>query len=415
MILTIFTAFSLFFLLFLLNYLKYKLIYYTQRNKRHSITILNFNIEFSDFMIALNLLIYLFLILNSIYFYFYWYQFFTVIYYFPTYSMIWSSLALVLIFYGGIHIFSRIIALRYSHTITGIDQLFIHLAFWLAYPAALFMRWLSHIAWRLWVQPFERSSEMFLQNEETVEPDSFLPREDKKMIDSIVELRETLVKEIMAPRIDIFALEISTPLEEIIEDAKKNGHSRIPVYNESIDKIVGILYLKDLFLKNCENQPFQIDSIIREPFFVPETKKVDELLREFKANKIHMAIVVDEYGGTAGLITLEDIIEEIVGEIQDEYDDDEFIIKQLDKNVYLANALMNIEDLNETLQLNIPSIEYDTLGGFIFDQLGSVPEKGQRIYFHNLLLIIDEIVGQRITKVKLILNANPSESETPNK
>ncbi len=230
--------------------------------------------------------------------------------------------------------------------------------------------------------------------------------EEEEMINSIYEMNETYVKEIMVPRIDVVGIDINSSLDEIVNIVKENGHSRMPVYDDSIDNIIGILYVKDLFIAISKSKNFDIKSILREPFFVPEVKKIYDLLKEFQAKKVHIAIVVDEYGGTAGLITLEDILEEIVGEIQDEYDEDEFSYKQLDNNVFLIKGSMNIDDVNEILNIDLPAKDYDTIGGFIYDLLGSIPKSKQKIVYENIIFIIEELKGQRINLVKVIINNN---------
>jgi len=222
----------------------------------------------------------------------------------------------------------------------------------------------------------------------------------------VVELGETQVKEIMRPRPDMVCVSGDAAPDEIKELVKQCGHSRIPVYNQSIDSITGIIYVKDLFLLSDEQRKdVKLSSLARKASFVPETKKVDELLKEFKRDKVHMAIVVDEYGGTAGLVTLEDVIEEIVGEIQDEYDKELPPVEKLDEVTYRVDAGVSIEDLNEILGTKIEETGFETVGGFIYDLVGSVPEEGKKLEYESeecgLRLLIEKVEGQRIITVKV--------------
>jgi putative hemolysin len=240
----------------------------------------------------------------------------------------------------------------------------------------------------------------------TQTPESALEEEERRMIHGVVELGETEVKEIMRPRPDMVCAEEGFTVDQIRELVNRCGHSRIPVYKESIDSITGILYVKDLFLHQTdENKMTSWSSLIRKAYFIPETKKVDELLKEFQKDKIHMAIVVDEYGGTAGLVTLEDILEEIVGEIQDEYDKELPPIQKLNENTYRVDAGVSIEDLNETLGTKIEEKGFETLGGFIYDLVGGVPELGKKLEYESgecaLSLLVEKIEGQRIKTVKI--------------
>lgn len=239
-----------------------------------------------------------------------------------------------------------------------------------------------------------------------------LEEEERQMIHGVVELGETEVKEIMRPRPDMICAAENFTLDQIRELVKKHGHSRIPVYKENIDDITGIIYIKDLFLQAAyQRKTNKLTSLARKAYFIPESKKVDELLKEFKKDKIHMAIVVDEYGGTAGLVTLEDILEEIVGEIQDEYDKELPPIQKLGERTYRVDAGVSIEDLNETLGTRIAEKGFETVGGFIYDLVGSVPEQGRVLEYKSadceLKLLVEKIEGQRIKTVKVTLTQPP--------
>ena len=237
---------------------------------------------------------------------------------------------------------------------------------------------------------------------EAEDEQGLLEEEEREMIHSIFELGETQVKEVMIPRIDMACVDSKHSPQQALDLIVKSGHSRIPIFKEKIDNIVGLLYAKDLLkpLKNGQSD-FHILDLVREVFFVPETKLVSELLKEFQTRRMHMAVVVDEYGGTAGLVTLEDILEEIVGEIRDEYDVEEDLIKVLDERTAEVLAKINLHDLNEELGLELPDEEFDTLGGFVYHLAGEVPEKGTKWSHENIEFTVLEVRGQRIAMVKI--------------
>lgn len=231
-----------------------------------------------------------------------------------------------------------------------------------------------------------------------------LEEDERELITSIFDFGETTVREIMIPRTDMVCVPVGAPLDEVIEIIREKGHSRIPVYEKSIDNIVGILHGKDLLPLVSGDLRKPIEKISRDPFFVPEGKLIHELLREFQQEKMHMAIVVDEYGGTAGLVTLEDVIEEIVGEIQDEYDVEAPLWQRIDDRTIVADARLDAETLNEALEEEvIPTEEdYETLGGFLLSELGEVPEGKVTVKFHNYDFAIEEMQGNRIIRVRII-------------
>lgn len=240
------------------------------------------------------------------------------------------------------------------------------------------------------------------------EEEGVIEEEEKKMIHSIFEFTDTTVKEIMIPRTTVYAVEASKTLNEVWEEMIGNGYSRIPVYEEKIDNIIGVLYLKDIFNVIRERQLDKaVKYLIREAYFVPETKPLFEMLEEFKKNQIHMAIVLDEYGGTSGIITIEDLIEEIVGDINDEFDGehDEEIRKVAD-NKYIIDAMLSIDQINEEIGLNIPvSEDYDSLGGYIYSALGRVPLEKDVINDEEdeIELRVLEVDNRRVVKVLLVL------------
>ena len=236
--------------------------------------------------------------------------------------------------------------------------------------------------------------------------DTPLEKAEKEMIHGIVELGEKSVKEIMVPRVEIVGIEVSTPLKEIIEIIKQTGHSRLPIFQDSLDNIKGLIYAKDLLGYALNSEEVDLAQIARKPYFIPENKMVDELLKDLRKRRLHIAIVVDEYGGTSGLVTMEDIFEEIVGEIEDEYDHDAPAVVETAPNVYSVDGSLSIADLNSELNLNIPENEFETVGGLIYDLVGSLPEKGSKINCRNLAFIVDKIEGQRIVRVRLINNVS---------
>ncbi|HOD34527.1 MAG TPA: hemolysin family protein [Syntrophales bacterium] len=222
------------------------------------------------------------------------------------------------------------------------------------------------------------------------------------MIESILEFRETLAREVMIPRTDILAIGSHTAIEEIIELINRRGHTRIPVYSGSIDNIIGILNVKDL-LKFWPRPVRQEDilSILRKPYFIPETKNIHSLLHELKEKKLHMAIVIDEYGGTSGLVTLEDLIEEIVGEIQDEHDKEEEKFVDLPDGYTLVDSRVEIEDFAQRFGVEIPEGKYETLGGFILDALKRIPMTGDVIEHDGLEMVIASADERSIKRVKI--------------
>lgn len=233
-----------------------------------------------------------------------------------------------------------------------------------------------------------------------------LEQEERKMIYSIFDLGDTLAREIMVPRIYITALEVSTPISQAVDALLKSGYSRAPVYEETVDNILGLLYARDLL--RVWRDGGEIDSLralLRPASFVPEAKKVDELLTEMQSERIHMAIVVDEYGGVAGVVTLEDIVEEIVGEIQDEFDQSEELpYVQVGDGEYICLGRIDLDDFNELMESHLPIDEADTLGGFIYGQLGRAPTTGEKLTVGDLSLTVEQVTGRRIRKVRAIKN-----------
>ena len=247
----------------------------------------------------------------------------------------------------------------------------------------------------------EFSSPLFLFPDSGEDKEGFIKENGSRLVQSIVKFGEKRAREVMVPRIDIFALESHTELGEIRKMVSEAGNSRVPVYEGSVDNIIGILFVKDLAFVLRDEDDFEIKRILREAYYVPEGKKIDDLLREFKLQKKHMAIVVDEYGGTSGIVTLEDILEEIVGEIIDEDDNEGPLLRKLSAGGYSVKGRISINDLNEALKTAIPSEEADTLGGFLYALIGRVPIEMEEIDYKGLRFKIDCLEGQRIIDVQI--------------
>jgi len=227
---------------------------------------------------------------------------------------------------------------------------------------------------------------------------------EQNMIQGVVELSETQVKEIMVPRIDVIFLDENTEEEELIKKIEETGHSRFPVFQETIDNVTGVLYVKDLVSMVVSKNNISIKDIQRKPYFVPESMKLDALLMELKQRKVHIAIAVDEFGGVSGIVCLEDILEEIVGDIQDEFDNEEEEIIPIGESAWLCDARVNMEDLAEELQLELPFEDYDTLGGFVFSLFGKIPVRYEKVEYFDIDFIIQSVEGHKIKKVKVIRN-----------
>ncbi|MEN6477988.1 MAG: hemolysin family protein [Rectinema sp.] len=225
--------------------------------------------------------------------------------------------------------------------------------------------------------------------------------ERKEMIRGVEELSETTVKAVMVPRTDTVFLSLDALPEEILAAVVESGHSRIPVYRETMDDVVGVLYAKDLLGALVRKTAVAVGDIMRKPYFVPETKRIDALLREFKRRRVHIAVVVDEYGGVSGIVCMEDIIEEIVGEIQDEFDNEPEDIVKLGPDAWLCDSRARLEDLNESLGLSLPSGDFESLGGYVFDLFGRIPARQEKIEAEDLLFTVQEMEGHRIISVKV--------------
>jgi len=224
--------------------------------------------------------------------------------------------------------------------------------------------------------------------------------DEGEMIESIFEFRDTAAREIMVPRTDMVAIDSKAPISQVIQLIGDKGHSRIPVYENNLDNILGILHVKDL-LKYWGRSDISLSQIIRPPFFIPETKKLGDLLKDLRGNKSSIAMVLDEYGGTSGLITIQDIVEEIVGEIQDEHDVEEQRITEVDANTVVADGRLDVEELEHHFDVEIPEGRFESVGGFITHILGKVPKVNETIMFRNLEFTIESADERRIQRVRI--------------
>ncbi len=233
-------------------------------------------------------------------------------------------------------------------------------------------------------------------------------KEEQKLLEGIVSFGNTDTKQVMRPRIDLFALSEDMKYLDVLEEIKKHGYSRIPVFSENMDNVLGVLYVKDL-LPYIDRKTFNWISLVREPYFVPENKKLDNLLLEFKEKKNHLAIVVDEYGGTSGIVTLEDIIEEIVGDISDEFDDEDLVYSKLDEHTYVFEGKTALKDFYRVVKIEDDEAfennkgESETIAGFVLEIAGSFPKKGEKIVFKNYQFVVESLDRKRLKQIKVIL------------
>jgi len=250
----------------------------------------------------------------------------------------------------------------------------------------------------------EEKQEEFLDDLEQHRMEGTVDEEEQEMIENVLELRESTAGEIMTPRTDLVAVDVAADLPTVLEMIRKVGHSRIPVYEGNIDNIVGLLYAKDLLAEIGRNsQEFHVRERMREVYFVPETKPLRALLHEFQNQKLHLAVVLDEYGGTAGIVTLEDILEELVGPIADEYEKaPQESIRKIDETTIEVDARMYVDDLNDEYSLSLPEDEdYDTVGGFVFSRLGYIPKTGERFDYDNLKFTIASAEPRRVKRIRI--------------
>ena len=237
-----------------------------------------------------------------------------------------------------------------------------------------------------------------------------IEEEEKEIIRNVISFGDTDVRQVMTPRIDVKALEVGAGLPPLLELIIGSGHSRIPIYEGSVDAIVGIVHAKDLLPALARGErDLSLRSVMRLPLVVPENRQVVELLGEFRRSSVQLAVVQDEYGGTAGLVTMEDLLEELVGDIKDEYDREEPLLLEVSPGVYRLDARLGIDDLNEHLALSLPDEDFDTIGGFVFGLLGRQSEEGETVEYEDLKFVVEKTHGRRLDKIRLILKARGSE------
>ncbi len=287
----------------------------------------------------------------------------------------------------------------------------------LLYPAVKVVTWASNILVRPFGGRVEFSAPIVTEEElkllvEAGKEEGVLEEDEKEMIHSIFEFTDTIARQVMVPRIDMKCVEITEGLSDLLDVIIRYGHSRIPVYEDNVDNILGIVHAKDLLPVLAKNIHDDIRSVMRPAYFIPETKKIDELLAEFKRSKIQMAIVRDEYGGTAGLVTLEDLIEEIVGDIMDEYDIEELMIEVSDPDHAVVSARMDVDDLNEQMDLDIPESEdYETIGGFVFGLFGRQPDEGESVEYDSVKFTVMALRDGRLHKISIERQPVPETTE----
>jgi CBS domain containing-hemolysin-like protein len=238
-----------------------------------------------------------------------------------------------------------------------------------------------------------------------------IEREEKELIHSIFEFGDTIVREVMVPRPDVQAIESDKTLRDVQAAVLEHGYSRIPVYTDDLDDVAGVVYAKDVLKALHQGRhDMPLADIAREPHFVPESKKVADLLREMQQEKFHIALVTDEYGSVSGLVTLEDLLEELVGEITDEYDVEEPELEEVAEGVYRVDGKLAIDEVNEVLDTELPDEEWDTVGGLMLGLMGSIPEEGEEVRFQNLRFTAERVNGRRI--VKILITREDDEAET---
>ncbi len=289
---------------------------------------------------------------------------------------------------------------------------FIQVLSFIFYPLISLSVWLSREQTSLQENAIVVTEDELKLMIEAGQQEGVLEQEEGQMIISIFRLGDTLTREIMVPRIEMLAIDINTHLTESLGALLDSGYSRVPVYEGRVDNVIGILYAKDLWnvWRDGNGEGDDIRNLLRDPYFVPEAKKVDDLLAEMQRRRVHMAIVVDEYGGVAGVVTLEDIIEEILGEIQDEYDEEDMPYQLLEDGSYMFRGRIDLDDFNQIMDSSLPPEEADTLSGFIYGRLGHVPENGESFEVENLHLSVEQVANRRIRLVRA--QRIPSDGET---
>ncbi len=294
-------------------------------------------------------------------------------------------------------------------------QLFFFLVF---VPVWLFRKLSEGILWVLHLKPDPNQTSIVTEEEleamiNISHQEGIIPTEERVMIEKVFEFGDTTVYDIMVPRVDMVTLPNTVTLNQLSKFILDSGHSRIPIYKDTPDNIIGILHVKDLIpmLSSRSKKELNMEEIIREPYFIPDTKHISEVFKDMRLKRIHLAIVVDEYGGVSGLPTLEDLLEELVGEIQDEYDEEEEQVKKINGNTYILAADMSIDEVNTALDMEISGENFDTLAGFMVDRLGHLGKSGEKVETEEYTFVIDQVKKWRILKVKAIIH-NKSQKDS---
>jgi len=293
--------------------------------------------------------------------------------------------------------------LRWARRLSG----FVRGAAWLLRPVVLVLSAVTNTLVRMMGGQIKHPGPFVTEEELRLlvtvgEEEGVLEEEETEMIHSVFEFADTTAREVMIPRIDMVMLESDTTVDKAVDFAIQGGFSRIPVYEDTIDNILGVLYVKDMFKQLREhNDALLIRDLLRPAHFVPETKKLDDLLREMQQQHVHLVIVVDEYGAVAGLVTIEDLVEEIFGDIQDEYDREEILVEQVNQYEYIVDAKMDIDDFNDLMDMELDDSDYETLGGFLYAQLDKIPTVGDTITYEHVTFTVMSTRGRRITKVRV--------------
>lgn len=334
--------------------------------------------------------------------------------------------AMILVFFTIGDYLPRILGNKFPSQVLSITAPFASIFLFFSFPLIYLFFKLSSVLWRnihfdYLSEPLAEAKQEIFDIIQDADVSNKLNTHDKKLIESVVDFQGRIAREVMVPRVDMFSLSADTSIEEAARKLQEEGYSRIPVYQNTIDQIVGVLMYKDVLSKYMEsfekNDPkilqSPIETILKSVIYTPETKKISALLQEFRKKQVHLAIVVDEYGGTEGIVTIEDILEQIVGEIEDEYDEEEdLFIAQADGS-WVVDARMSILDAEEQLGIEIPQTgEYDTIGGYIFHRAGSIPAKGFTIKLDDFELEVLKSNDRRIEKVRVKPTSRKIESET---
>ena len=244
------------------------------------------------------------------------------------------------------------------------------------------------------------------------EEEGVLEKEEKEMIDGVITFGDKIVREVLTPRTDVVSIDVTTDISKAVEIISTKGHSRLPIYEEDLDNIIGMIYAKDLLMVDVTDSTLKLKNFMRKAAFVPETVHIEEVLKQMRSEKFHLAIVIDEHGGLAGIVTFEDIIEEIIGEVQDEYDEEDQTFVTLSEHSFRVSASMNVNDLGRKLEIEFDNDEYDTVGGFVLSQMGTLPKQGDTFSYSDYTVLVKEIQKKRILTVDFTkLRMNSSENQ----